>query len=79
MLTLAIYAYDFLNMPAAQTAGQTLPDETSPVGKIHPFSKIALTFGTNIAIQDLELLKNVNIVCFMTGITIFNGLGVTAP
>ena len=32
------------NKPAAQAAGQTLPDATPPVGKIHPFSKIALTF-----------------------------------
>ena len=23
---------------------QTLPDDTPPVGKIHPFSKIAVTF-----------------------------------
>ena len=30
------------------------------------------------ALQDLESLKNVNIVCFMTGSTIFNRLGVTA-
>ena len=28
------------NKPAAQAAGQTLPDATHPVGKIHPFSKI---------------------------------------
>ena len=32
-----------LNKPAAQAAGQTLPDATPPVGKIHPFSKITLT------------------------------------
>ena len=35
----------FINKPAAQAAGQTLPDATPPVGNIHPFSKIALTFG----------------------------------
>jgi hypothetical protein len=29
------------NKPAA---GQTLPHATPPVGKIHPFSKIAVTF-----------------------------------
>ena len=32
------------NKPAAQAVGQTLPDETPPVGKKHPFSKIAATF-----------------------------------
>ena len=32
------------NKPAAQAAGQTLPDATPPVDKINPFSKIALTF-----------------------------------
>ena len=31
------------NKPAAQAAGQTLPDKT-PVGKINPFSKITFTF-----------------------------------
>ena len=30
--------------PAAQAAGQTLPNATPPLGKIHPFSKIAITF-----------------------------------
>ena len=30
--------------PAAQAAGQTLPDSSSPVGKIHQFSQIAVTF-----------------------------------
>ena len=33
-----------INKPAAQAAGQTLPDATPPVGKIHPFSKNAGTF-----------------------------------
>ena len=32
------------NKPAAQAAWQTLPDETPLVGKIHPFSKIVVTF-----------------------------------
>ena len=27
-----------------QAAGATLPDEAPPIGKIHPFSKIAVTF-----------------------------------
>ena len=46
----------FSNKPAAQAAGQTLPDTTSPVGKIHPFSKIAVTLNqySNLdALQDL--------------------------
>jgi hypothetical protein len=34
----------FLNKPAAQAAGQTLPDATPPVGKIHPLRKIAVSF-----------------------------------
>ena len=34
-----------MNKPAAQATGQTLPDATPPVGKIHPFSKIAVTFA----------------------------------
>ena len=32
---------------------QTLPDATSPVGKVHPFSKITVIFD---ALQDLESL-----------------------
>ena len=32
------------NKPAAQAAGQTLLDEIPPVGKFHPFSKIAVNF-----------------------------------
>ena len=54
--------------------GQILPDEALPVGKIHPFSKIAVT-----ALQDLESLKKiVNIICFMIGSIISNHLAVTA-
>ena len=33
-----------INMPAAKAADATLPDEAPPTGKIHPFSKIAITF-----------------------------------
>ena len=33
-----------------QAAGQTLPDATPPVGKIHPFRKIPVFFFTNAAI-----------------------------
>ena len=32
------------NKPAAQAAGQTLPDVTSPLDKIPKFTKIAVTF-----------------------------------
>ena len=32
------------NKPAAQVAEQTLPDATPPLGKIPPFTKIAVTF-----------------------------------
>ena len=32
------------NKPAGQSAGQTLPNATPPVGKIHPFSRIAVSF-----------------------------------
>ena len=35
-----------LNKPAAQAAWQTLPDATPPVGKIHPFSNIAVNSQT---------------------------------
>ena len=30
--------------PAAQAADATLPHATSPIGKINPFSKMAITF-----------------------------------
>ena len=33
-----------IKKPAAQAAGQTLPDATRPLGKIKPFSKIGVTF-----------------------------------
>ena len=46
------------NKPAAQAAEQTLPDATPPVGQIHIFSKIAVTFEPIQfdALQDLESL-----------------------
>ena len=34
----------YINKPAAQAAGHTLPNATPPLGKIHPFSKFAVTF-----------------------------------
>ena len=49
-----------INKPAAQAAGQTLPNAPPPVGKIHPFSEIAVTFEpySNLdALPDLESLK----------------------
>ena len=62
---------------------QTLPDAAPPVGKIHPFSKIAVTF------EPLQRFwcpsrfrvsqKKFNIVSFMTGSTMFTHFGVTAP
>ena len=39
-----IHAYLTLKKPATQAAGQTRPNATPPLGKIHPFSKIAVTF-----------------------------------
>ena len=47
------------NKSPAQAARQTLPDATPPVGKMHPFSKIAVTlnqFRDLDALQDLESL-----------------------
>ena len=40
----AVNAKAVLNKSAAQAAGQTPTEATPPVGKIHPFSKIAVTF-----------------------------------
>ena len=34
----------FINKPAGQSAGQTLPDATPPLGKIPMFTKITVTF-----------------------------------
>ena len=48
--------------------------EAPPIGNIHPCSKIAVTLEC-----DLNLLKNCNIVYFMTESTIFNHKGVAAP
>ena len=38
-----IFPNNKINKPAGQAAWQTLPDTTAPVGKMHPFSKIAVT------------------------------------
>ena len=51
-----------VNKPAVQAAGKTLPDATPPLGKIHLFSKIAVTnrhnqFGDLNAFQALESMK----------------------
>ena len=34
----------FEKKPAAQAAPQALPDATPPIGKIYPFTKMAVTF-----------------------------------
>ena len=55
------------NKPAAKAAGQTLPDATPQVGKIQPFSNIALTFQSIQfldAIQEIESLKKMSIHFF---------------
>ena len=56
-----------INKSAAQAAGQTLPVAIPSLGKIPPFTKIAID-----ALQDLDFPKNWNIVYFMTESTIFN-------
>ena len=40
------------NNPAAQAAGQTLPDATPQVGKIHPFSFKTETAKVNLYLAD---------------------------
>ena len=45
------------NKPAAQAAGQTLPNAPPPVGKIHPFRKITVTYSNLDALQDSESQK----------------------
>ena len=73
------WAHFVKNKPAAQAAGADPPDEAPLVGKIYLFSR---NFWTNTAIlmpfRIYNLWKNVKIVCFMTGSTIINRLGVTA-
>ena len=54
-----IYFQDVL-LDCKQVQAQTLPgNATPPVGKIHPFSKIVVTFEPihKFALQDLESLK----------------------
>ena len=52
---------------------QTLPNEAPTIGKIHPFSKIAVTFEPVMQFGcPLESPKNCNKVYFMTGSTICN-------
>ena len=66
----------YVNQYENKSAAQTLPNEAPPVGKIHPFSS---NFWDNTAIlMPFRIWKNVNTVCFMTGSTIFNHLGLTA-
>ena len=62
--------------PAAQVAGQTLPDATPPVGKIHPFSKITVTFEPLQRIRchsRFKYLKNVNIEAQFLTVFLVNG------
>ena len=39
-----ILEYSYINKPAVQAAGADPPQWKSPIGKIHPFSKINVTF-----------------------------------
>ena len=63
----------------------TLAVTNLQIGKIPPFSKIAVTFKPikrfwiQILFQIQNLLIIFDIVSFMTGSTIFNRLGVTVP
>ena len=59
---------------------QTLPDEAPPEGKIHPFSKIAITFEPIQWFWCPSGFKRSekSQYSFMTGRTILNRLGVTA-
>ena len=73
----------YTNKPDAQAAGADPSRCSSPVGKIHPLSKIAVTFEpiqqfwcpSSFRIYE----TNVYIVCFKTGCTIINRLGMMAP
>ena len=62
---------------------QTLPDEAPPMGKIHPFSKITVTFEPVMQFwcpsRFRISLKNCSLVYFMTESTISNHWGVVAP
>ena len=49
---------------------QTLPDATTPIGKIHPFNKIATNFEPVMRLGCP--LRFINILYFMTESTIFN-------
>ena len=68
------------NKPAAQAVGQTLLNATPPVGKIHPFSKIAVTFEP---IQQFRwpsiFRKKIPYSLFYDWKHHFNRFGVTAP
>ena len=60
---------------------QTLPDATLPIGKIHQFSKIAITFEPIMQCRcpSRFAYKNCNIVYFINQSTIFNHEVVAAP
>ena len=60
---------------------QTLPDEAPPIGKIHPFRKIAVTFEPKRdfdALQDLYSLIKRQYSFFFDWKHHFNRFGVTA-
>jgi hypothetical protein len=43
----------FKNKPAVQAAGAALPNAASPIGKLYPISKIAVTFKRLMQFLDL--------------------------
>ena len=63
---------------------QTLPNATPPIGKILPFSKIAITFdpivrfGCPLRLR-ISKKKKFDVVYFMTESTIYNHEGVASP
>ena len=58
---------------------QTLPDEAPPMGKIHQFSKNAVTFDPIMPFKILNLPKICKVFYFMTQSTILNDVGLAAP
>ena len=48
-----IWVFLFKNKPAVQAAGAALPNATPPIGKIYPFSKIAVTFERVMQFLDI--------------------------
>ena len=71
------------NKPAVQASGADPSRRNSTTRKNPPIQQSQRNFWTNEAIlmpfTILNIWQNANLVCFMTGSTIFNHLGVTAP